>query len=340
MRLLSACVITRDEGDRLRASVDAVSPFVDEVVVHDTGSSDGSPDIARTAGCRVVEGTWADDFAGARNIALDHATGEWVLSVDTDEVCAGDPQAFRSWLVGVREPVLAVTLRNTGAGAAAGFDGGYEFTAVRLFRRSGARWSGRVHERVVRNGGRDDHDGVVRLVPPALLHLQHSGYAEPGAIRRKAERNGRLAAMELDDLLAAAVPPSELARTALKVGRSAIGAQDAQRAVDAFEAVRELQPAGRVWAEATDFLIRVLLAEGRPDIALVLVEQLRAAGERLDYCRWLQAQSLAQMRRPAEALEELRGVREIVDTAGRRHDPAALDVLRMLCSELLEASRS
>ncbi|MFD0485481.1 hypothetical protein ACFQ46_23060 [Kineococcus sp. GCM10028916] len=175
-------------------------------------------------------------------------------------------------------------------------------------------------------------------MPPELLTIDHSGYADVGAQQRRGERNGRLAHLELKDvILTPGVQPHEVALAALNVGRSAIGAGNAQHAVDAFQSVRELVDSGPLWTEATDYLARVLLGGGEAQLGLVLADQLQNSGVRADYCRWLRAQGLAQTGRPAEALTELAGIEEIVDTAGRRHDPAALKTLRALCGELLAA---
>jgi len=59
-------------------------PEVDDVLVVDNNSSDDTGALARAAGARVVTDPWAG-FAAQRNVALDHATSDWVLEVDADE---------------------------------------------------------------------------------------------------------------------------------------------------------------------------------------------------------------------------------------------------------------
>lgn len=80
---LTACVIARDEEQRLPACLQSLS-FCDEVVVVDGGSSDRTREVALAAGARVVENPWPG-FAAQRNVALDHAHGDWVLEIDADE---------------------------------------------------------------------------------------------------------------------------------------------------------------------------------------------------------------------------------------------------------------
>ena len=83
--LLSATLIVRDEEGNLGECLDSVSGVADEVVIVDTGSTDGSIAIAGERGARVVSHPWRDDFSEARNVGLEAARGEWVLYLDADE---------------------------------------------------------------------------------------------------------------------------------------------------------------------------------------------------------------------------------------------------------------
>jgi len=90
--MLSLVAITKNEasgiGDFLRHHAD----LADEMVVVDTGSTDGTPELARQAGARVETFAWCDDFAAARNASLEAARGDWVISLDIDERIA--PEDF------------------------------------------------------------------------------------------------------------------------------------------------------------------------------------------------------------------------------------------------------
>jgi glycosyltransferase involved in cell wall biosynthesis len=83
--LLSAALIVRDEAAVLDECLVSIQAVVDEVVVVDTGSADDSPKIAARRGARVIRSRWRDDFAHARNVALDAAESKWILYVDADE---------------------------------------------------------------------------------------------------------------------------------------------------------------------------------------------------------------------------------------------------------------
>ncbi len=88
--LLSACVIAKDEAASLPRCLGSVKDLVDEVVVCDTGSTDDTVAVAEAAGARVVRGTWPGSFAEARNAALAHCQGTWVLAIDADEEAVAD----------------------------------------------------------------------------------------------------------------------------------------------------------------------------------------------------------------------------------------------------------
>lgn len=80
---LSACLIVRDEQQSLADCLASID-FCQEIVVVDSGSVDETVAIARSFGARVVHQPWLG-FAAQRNVALDHATGEWLLEIDADE---------------------------------------------------------------------------------------------------------------------------------------------------------------------------------------------------------------------------------------------------------------
>ncbi|HKZ09981.1 MAG TPA: glycosyltransferase family 2 protein [Rhodanobacteraceae bacterium] len=81
--LLTACVITLNEADRIAACLDSLA-FCDEVVVVDSGSTDGTREIAAAHGARVIEHTF-EGFRAQKDFAVGQARHEWVLCLDADE---------------------------------------------------------------------------------------------------------------------------------------------------------------------------------------------------------------------------------------------------------------
>ena len=83
---VSLTMIVRDEQENLPRCLGSVRGLFDEIVVVDTGSKDRTVEIARSFGARVFHFTWVDDFAAARNAALQHATGEYAFWIDADDL--------------------------------------------------------------------------------------------------------------------------------------------------------------------------------------------------------------------------------------------------------------
>ncbi|MCK4823082.1 glycosyltransferase, partial [bacterium] len=82
---LSLCMIVRDEETQIGKALESVKDIVDEIVVVDTGSSDRTKEIVREYGGKVFETEWKNDFSKAKNVALEQATGDYILFMDADE---------------------------------------------------------------------------------------------------------------------------------------------------------------------------------------------------------------------------------------------------------------
>jgi tetratricopeptide (TPR) repeat protein len=83
---VSLCMIVKDEERDLPVCLQSVKPFVDEMIVVDTGSKDRSVALARIFGAKVFEIAWENDFSKARNLSIAKAVGDWILIMDADEV--------------------------------------------------------------------------------------------------------------------------------------------------------------------------------------------------------------------------------------------------------------
>lgn len=83
---LSLCMIVKNEEAALPSCLSSVKDVVDEMVVLDTGSTDGTPEIAREFGARVYHFEWCNDFSAARNESLKYVRGDWILVLDADEM--------------------------------------------------------------------------------------------------------------------------------------------------------------------------------------------------------------------------------------------------------------
>ena len=163
-------MIVRNEAERLERCLHSLAGFVDEMVVVDTGSDDGTAAIAANCGASVHHLPWPGDFAPARNHALDLVRGDWVLVLDGDEWLR--PEARAPLRALMEQPsVLLINLLRQEVGAAQS-----PFSSVsRLFRRHAAiRWSRRYHamvdDSVVTLLEQEPHWQVVACGEPALVH--------------------------------------------------------------------------------------------------------------------------------------------------------------------------
>jgi len=87
---LSVCMIVKDEEEFILQAVKSVKDLAHQVVVVDTGSTDRTVALAESLGAEVHHFEWNDNFSDARNFSLEHATGDWVLILDADEIL--DPE--------------------------------------------------------------------------------------------------------------------------------------------------------------------------------------------------------------------------------------------------------
>jgi len=187
--VLSLCMIVRDEEANLRELLPLVRPHVDELIVVDTGSTDGTVAVAESFGARIGTFPWCDDFAAARNASLDMATGRWILWLDADDrIEPDDLRMMRIALASlppqaIRLPVHAVMPQ-----------GELLMLSVRVFPGGqGVRFAGRVHEDV----GPSCAALGLTIADNEQVVIRHVGYAGVDALDKKFERNRRLLEMQV-----------------------------------------------------------------------------------------------------------------------------------------------
>jgi len=146
---LSVAIITRNAAALLERCLASVA-FAEEVVVVDSGSTDGTVELAARHGARVVRKEWLG-FGAQKQFAVDAASHEWVLCVDADEWLS--PELSEDIVAELKAPrgfVYAIPRRNRFLGRWLRHGEGYPDWNVRLFHREHARWGGEtVHERIV-----------------------------------------------------------------------------------------------------------------------------------------------------------------------------------------------
>ena len=179
-RRVALVMIARNEAHQIARALNSARPWVDEMWVLDTGSTDDTVAVARAAGAQVRQAPWPDDFAAARNTALALSTADWHLVLDADEWIASGGEC----LLALRDqaPDLVGQVR---VDSLQGPDGGDNAAPSWISRvlPGPVRYAGRIHEQ-------PQHQLPVRRLP---LVLGHAGYL-PEALADKQGRNARLLA--------------------------------------------------------------------------------------------------------------------------------------------------
>jgi glycosyltransferase involved in cell wall biosynthesis len=149
----TATIITHNEARHIVACIRSVDWFA-EVLVVDSGSSDETVALARAAGARVIENPWPG-FGLQKQYAIDHASYDWVFSLDADERVSETLKEAMQTLLAVEPAQSAFRINrcNHFMGRALRHGEGYPDWCLRLFNRTQARWSGDVvHEKVLFDG--------------------------------------------------------------------------------------------------------------------------------------------------------------------------------------------
>jgi glycosyltransferase involved in cell wall biosynthesis len=170
---LSGVVICHQEADRIADCLRSLA-FCDEVLVVDSGSTDGTQDLARQLGARVLERPWPGHVA-QKEFAIRAARHDWVLSLDADERCsatlAAEVEALRA--AGFAGPPgFRIPRMTSYLGRWIRHGGWYPEHRLRLFDRRRGRWTGHdPHDRV-------EVDGEVGRLRGRIFHDSFRSFAE------------------------------------------------------------------------------------------------------------------------------------------------------------------
>lgn len=167
---LSVCIITYNEAANLPRCLASVV-FADDIVVVDSESTDGTRDLARQAGCRVLTRPFRG-YVAQKNLAVQAAAYRWVLCLDADEwLLPGAEAVIRAALATPETDVAGYELKRHTfyLGAWVNHGGWWPEYKLRLFDRTRGRWQGNNLHEGVRVRGR-----VARLE----VELGHYSYQD------------------------------------------------------------------------------------------------------------------------------------------------------------------
>nr|ATZ76191.1 UDP-glucose LOS-beta-1,4 glucosyltransferase [uncultured euryarchaeote] len=322
---LSACLIVKNEEAFLPTSLGSVEPFVDEIVVYDTGSSDSTIEVAKDLGATVVSGWWNDDFASARNRALEHARGDWVLSIDADELLIGDPLGLRSQIDSLgNENLLSLTARYKCTDE---LGGDFDSPAIRIFKRGSVLWKGSIHEELVEH---EPSSLPLRSVGFETAHILDLSYQDPKATAAKAERNISICKKELANLDRSRYSDADYYRLKLQLARSFVGAHRGDEAIETLSEIEQKASKGIIRRIAIEFLARIHLDRDSPETVLSLAEELKAISSYTQYADWLAAQALVKLGRYEEAYQLIRPLSFVIDSQMHNYGTGKLEEMKGL----------
>lgn len=147
---VSVVVITKNEASNIERCLKSV-PWADELLVVDSGSGDGTDDLARKAGARVLQSEWRG-FGPQKAFAASQARNDWILSLDADEALSPElAEEIRSRFEGL-DPRTGYELPRESfhMGRWIRHGGWYPDPQLRLFHRGHSMWNeAPIHEQVV-----------------------------------------------------------------------------------------------------------------------------------------------------------------------------------------------
>jgi glycosyltransferase involved in cell wall biosynthesis len=300
---LTVCLIAKNEEQFLERCLQSVRDIAGQIVVVDTGSTDGTVEIAKRFNAETHFFAWNDDFSAARNEALRYVTGDWVLCLDADEELSPEHRQMilkemqTSEVMGYRLPIIDQGFEDEGCSY-----------VPRLFRNApGLFYVGRVHEQVfsslevrAREWGLEN-----RLGRTALLH---QGYKkEVVDSRGKCARNLRLLKLALEEMPGEPNLVMNLGLELTRSGQAEAGLEQYREALRLMSALPPQQVAPELRETLLTQLTTHLLGAGRFSEIVDLWQQPFAQSAGLTASQhFMLGLARLELKQPDAAVEQMR----------------------------------
>lgn len=176
---ISVCAIMKNEISHVEAWLDNVRVFAQEIIVVDTGSADGTNEfLVKQLDVKLINYEWQNNFAQAKNVALQEATGDWLVFTDADE-CFYHPENIIEYLRQMNKQssdtdVIFCPIDNIDA------DSNNEIinsdVVPRIIRNHvDIKYMGAVHEQLTK--GREPWQDIKYVMADRRLAIRHTGYS-------------------------------------------------------------------------------------------------------------------------------------------------------------------
>ena len=176
---ISACAIMKNEISHVEAWLNNVRVFAQEIIVVDTGSTDGTNEfLAKQFDVKLISYEWQHDFAQAKNVALQEATGDWLVFTDADE-CFYQPQNIIEYLEQLDKKstsIEAIFCPIDNIDADSNNESINSDVVRRIIRNHvGIKYMGAVHEQLTKGG--EPWQDIKYVVADRNLAIRHTGYS-------------------------------------------------------------------------------------------------------------------------------------------------------------------
>lgn len=183
MATITLSMIVKNEEKYLKNCLESVKDVVDEIVIVDTGSTDGTINIANDFKAKVYTFNWIDDFSAARNFALSKSSRDWILYLDADERLDEKSKIELKKIIKSDETLgikcLVKSLDENGGAS-------QMMRYTRLFKNSSSiKFTGKVHEQIENSLVENNYQIINSDIE--IIHLGYSVKKEE--LKNKANRN-------------------------------------------------------------------------------------------------------------------------------------------------------
>lgn len=190
---ISVCMIAKNEEQNIDKCLSPLKDMGFELIIADTGSTDGTKQLASHYTDHIYDFKWNNDFSAARNFSISKASNDWILVVDFDEYFqTGNIQNLLLCAASHEREIGTITRHNP-CNLLSGQTSVMTEQVARFFNRKYNHYQGIIHEQVF------PVDGSNPVYYPIDISFYHHGYEDENTLTQKAERNLRLLLTTLEE---------------------------------------------------------------------------------------------------------------------------------------------